>query len=125
MTVLMILLVAFVLVSGCTFPVKTDRTWTKENTILEITSIALDAVDWQQTREIAYRPDKYAEANPILGSHPKDVEVNRYFGIMRLVKSAAVYATPNPYRKWLQRIFIGVTATVTGHNYSLGLTGKW
>jgi hypothetical protein len=125
MKAIAIILIIGLCVSGCTLPTKTDRTWTKENTILEITSIALDAVDWQQTREIAYRPDKYAEANPILGSHPKDVEVNRYFGIMRLVKSAAVYATPNPYRKWLQRIFIGVTATVTGHNYSLGLTGKW
>ncbi len=56
-----------------------NKAWTKQDTVREATWMALNGVDWLQTRQIALQPNRFYEYSPILGKHPSVERVNLYF----------------------------------------------
>lgn len=74
--------------------------WTKEDTIWQASIIALEIVDWGQTRYIARNPDDWYEFNPLLGRHPSTDQVDAYFAGGILIKAAIAYVLPTKYNLW-------------------------
>lgn len=95
--------------------------WTKTDTLFQAVDTALWVLDWGQTRDIAKKPDRHRESNPILGDHPTTGEVDRYFVIGTAVKTGIAIALPNPYRRWWQCMWIGISISNVHRNYSIGL----
>lgn len=77
-------------------------------------------IDYKQTLDIKNHPGMY-ERNPIMGRHPSDAEIRRYFGLAALGSVAMIYMLPKEYRM----MFIGGAVTmqlvVIGNNKSIGL----
>lgn len=100
------------------------KQWTKQDTYRHATLTGLMVIDWQQTREIAENPDKYWEINPLVGKHPSVGKVDRYFVSSWLIKTGVAWAFPKYRTKW-QWFCIGVSASLVGHNFRIGLKGEW
>ena len=96
-----------------------------QDLVLESTWIAIDAMDWLQTRNIARNPDQYYETNPILGKHPSVRQVNTYFALCVLGHIAATNILKRPYRTYLQVFSIGVSMQYVNNNYGLGIKMNW
>jgi hypothetical protein len=95
--------------------------WTKTNTMLELSWLALDIVDWGQTLHIAKNPDEFHETNPLLGDHPSVSEVNRHFIIGAVIHAGFSYVLPRKYREVFQIFSIGWTGNTVKRNYNIGL----
>ena len=112
-------LLACLLFSGCaTF--KLDP-WTKNQMLLQGTSLTLNVIDWGQTLDIAGNPDEYYETNPILGEHPSRAEVNRYFACFMGAQVLITHLLPSEYRKWWLGCNIMVSGYYVQNNYRIGL----
>lgn len=95
--------------------------WTQGDTYREIAALTLRAVDWQTTLDIAKNPDRYREANPILGDHPSVGRVNTFFIITTVIHPIISYYLPRDYRTAFQYISIGVSGTAATVNLWSGL----
>jgi hypothetical protein len=109
------------LMPGCTWA---DE-WTTGDTYREATFLAIDAIDWAQTRNIARDPQHYHEQSPIFGMHPNTGEVNRYFALNALANIGVAYILPRGWREGFQYVSIGIEAGWVIHNYRLGISAKW
>lgn len=97
-----------------------------QNNKMEALYLALHGLDWAQTREIAANPDKYHERNPILGKHPSQAEVNRYFMLTGLGHYALSKMLPPEWAKPFQQGTIGLEGYVTGRNkFGIGIGTKF
>jgi len=90
-------------------------------TIILLLCIALLTMDWLQTRVISKNPERFTEANPILGKHPSLRAVNIYFACCVVATVALAWLLPY----WLA-IGAGVAlaaleAFVTLRNHRLGI----
>lgn len=70
-----------------------------------ITSTVSLACDWGQTRSMAANdwahptgPQRYEEANPIMGKHPSTLVVDTYFMSAALINAAAWLVIPKGWR---------------------------
>jgi len=99
--------------------------WTDADTKREAVFIAMDAIDWAQTRNIARNQNKWREQNDILGSHPRNGKVDAYFATTILAHAAIALVLPTEYRKAFQYITIGVEIGWIQHNYSIGIDAKF
>lgn len=99
--------------------------WTSDDKTREAVYLAVDAIDWLQTRNIARNPDKYYETNPILGQHPSVGRVNVYFASMMLAHIGIVTALPNKYRAAFQFTSIVYEVNYVAGNYRLGISAKF
>lgn len=113
-------IVVFTIILLSSFTAHADE-WTKEDTYLEITYLAIHIADWGNTLYIADHPEDYHEINPILGRHPSRSRVNNYFMITGLLHPAISYALPQPYRQYWQYATVGIEAGVVGWNLSIGI----
>jgi len=95
--------------------------WMTADTQREAVYLALHAMDWAQTRNIARNPYKWHEQNSILGEHPSVDRVDAYFAIIALAHVAVSDMLPTEYRTAWQHVSIGFEAGVVGHNLSLGI----
>jgi len=95
--------------------------WTKENTALEAVNFSANVVDYLQTKRIANNPDKWYEKNHFLGEHPSTGQVNIIFPLLYLAKLTLSIATPNPYRYYLQGLWIGISGETIRENYNKGI----
>ena len=102
-----------------------NRTWTKGDYIREGVKLAVQVIDWRQTRRIAEQPDKYYEMNPILGDHPSVGRVNTYFALSTVGNILITHAIPHPYRQWWQYLSIGASTACIWNNYNIGLKIRW
>lgn len=102
----------------------TDK-WDSIDKALLVTAETMWMLDWNQTRRASNNPDKYVEANAMLGEHPSKSEINSYMAAMMIGTAATAYLLPGAYRKiWL----IGVTiseASFVRHNLSVGVNIKF
>lgn len=57
------------------------------------------AQDWAQTRQTARDPKHKQEANPILGPHPSQAQVNAYMALMGLAHYGTYKAIPDDEAK--------------------------
>ena len=96
--------------------------WESKDSYLLGGALGMMAVDWAQTRDIKNYPlSTVHEANPLMGSHPSDAAINRYFVLAMGGTALAAYALPLSYqRKFLGGVLILEAATVL-HNHSIGL----
>lgn len=104
--------------------------WTTEDTLWQAAVVALEIVDWGQTRYIARNPDDWYEMNPLLGRHPSTDQVDAYFAGGILIKAAVAYMLPtkykifgyemNPRRLW-QMANIGGSGACVAWNFSAGI----
>jgi len=95
--------------------------WTKEQKVLYGTSLGLKAIDYGQTLDIASKPEKYYEINPIVGEHPSRGRVTSYFIGSTLMHTFISHVLPSKYRTaWLVSSVV-VSAYLVNHNYSIGL----
>ena len=104
----------FIILTGC-------ATWTKEQVLLQGVASTLKIIDWGQTLDIADKPDRYEETNPILGKHPSRAEVNRYFGYSVGTQLLITHLLPSEWRKFWLGGWIGVSGYYVNHNYGVGL----
>ena len=100
-------------------PVCADE-WTRTDTQYQGVFVALTAVDWLQTKEIASNP-KFSETNLILGGNPDQNKVDVYFASCLLAHSAISYYLPKKYRRYWQCVFIAVEVGYVGHNVNAGV----
>ena len=94
--------------------------WTKKDTVYQATFLALEMVDWLQTKEIA-RNTRYYETNIILGKYPKQNTVDLYFFSTTITHSVIAYYLPKEYRRIWQCVFIGIQVGCIVHNYNAGI----
>jgi len=76
--------------------------------------------DYSQTRKIAKDP-RYFEHNPILGTHPRIVDVNRYFAAAGILTAGISYVLPKNWREGFLGTVIGVEIITVGNNLGIGL----
>ena len=99
--------------------------WNTQDTRFEAAYLVLHAVDWSQTRYIAAHPERFIEDNPILGEHPSDAEVNRYFLLTGLIHAGIAYALPSDWRRGFQLVTIGIEAGTVARNYRIGIRSEF
>ena len=84
--------------------------WTKADVYRESAYFILHVADWRQTLYISKHPDEFFEKNPILGAHPSDSEVNRYFIATGLLHVAASHYLPKAGRllpeTWQRNLYV-------------------
>ena len=110
----------FLLLLLVSCPVMADE-WTTSDTYREATYIAIDSMDWAQTREIAHDPKKYREQNGFLGDHPSVQRVDAYFVSAALVHYAIARMLPSDYRAGFQYVTIGIELGWVQHNAHMGI----
>ncbi|HET8689056.1 MAG TPA: hypothetical protein VFM18_20795 [Methanosarcina sp.] len=114
----------FIFLMLLSFPAMADE-WTQADATREAVYLAVDIIDWAQTRNIARNPNKWYEQNNILGNHPSVEKVDAYFATMALAHIAISYALPSEYRRTFQYITIGIEIGYIHHNYSMGINAKF
>jgi len=100
-------------------PVCADE-WTQKDTQYQVVFIALTAVDWLQTKEIARNP-RFSETNPLLGGNPNQQKIDIYFASSILAHTAISYYLPRKYRRIWQVCWIGIEAGTSWHNVAAGV----
>lgn len=95
--------------------------WNQETTARELCFLLSLSTDWKQTLEISKNPDKYSEANPILGEHPDESKVHTYFAACALTHALVAYMLPPEYSKIWQVTWIGIQSSVTDSNKDNGI----
>lgn len=86
---------------------------------------AVHLADWAQTRTIAADPARWHERNPILGPHPRAVEVNRYFAATLAAHWAITCSLPPSWRKpWQEGTFV-LELAIVHRNARLGIAMQW
>jgi len=99
--------------------------WDTTDKVLGTTAVALQIVDWGQTRYIAKHPEQYRESGPVtkrvIGEHPSVGQVDAYFVVYIATTLLIADRLSPPIRK----VFLGVTSviqiSVTAHNRSIGV----
>lgn len=94
--------------------------WTNRQLVQQATLTLLLAADWAQTRDIKNHPN-LREANPILGPHPTDDQVDRYFATAVIGHATIAHLLPHEWRDAWQLVWIGVEANTVARNYRLGV----
>lgn len=99
------------------------RKWSKNDTILEAMSLALIAVDWGQTRNIAKNPQRWRESwnSTILGQHPSLGTVNLNCAVILVAHPIIARILPKKPRRIFQFITIGVEAGAVSNNFEHGI----
>ena len=97
------------------------RDWDRTDSLLLGTALTTLAIDWGQTRDVARRPERYTEANPILGRHPRVSRVDRYFALSMAGTVGAAAVIPVSYRKWFLGGLTLLETAVIVDNHRMGL----
>lgn len=99
--------------------------WKTEDTYRQAAFLALDAMDWAQTRNIARNPSQYKEngiiARTMIGEHPSVWQVDAYIISSALLQYAIARALPTEYRAAFQYMTIGDAANSVVGNFRIGL----
>lgn len=97
------------------------REWTTEEKAWAAAWLAVRAADWAQTREIARNPDRFWEANPLLGRHPTLGQVNRHFIVSTGLGLAVAHYLPE-HRKSMFQLWFAIEGAVVLHNLRVGVS---
>jgi hypothetical protein len=106
------------------FPVYADE-WTSADTYREVVYLAVDSVDWAQTRNIARSNGLYYEQNNAIGRHPSVRQVDRYFAEAALAHVGIAYTLPKNWRAGFQYVSIGVELGWVSHNRQLNISARF
>jgi hypothetical protein len=92
--------------------------WTASDTILEVTFVAVLAVDMSQTLWFT-RHTRLEESNPIMGTHPSTARILTYNAACAATHATIAYLLPKPYRTIWQATWIAVEAQSVGWNWGV------
>lgn len=125
------------------FPSIAKAEWTDADTVREAVYLSVLAIDWGQTLQISKHQAKgctytvasgsgfgtkwsgdcdyseMEEVNPLLGKHPSNAEINRFFIAGALLHYAIAKTLPSEWREPFQYLGIGLEIGVIGHNFIL------
>ena len=123
------------LLSGCA-----SSEWTRGDTYRQTAIIALQGIDWSQTRRIATEQDpqyvdlgggasvsyaqpryRHVETNPILGDHPTRGQVDAYFAASIAGNALVSFLLPPKYRAPWQYLSIGFQGAYVVVNFGQGI----
>lgn len=82
-------------------------------------------IDALQTKHIADNPDKYFEKNPLLGKHPREGDVDKYFLASILGNYLLARILPPKLRPFFQNGTIRTQADMVTKNANLGIGLKF
>ena len=96
---------------------------------MDTTDIALEAAfqaagfaDYRQTTQVVKNPDLYYETNAVLGKHPSQGAVDRYFMIGAVVHFSTTLLLPEgPWRTGWQAVMLGIEVNTVAANLRVGL----
>lgn len=103
--------------------------WTDQQIGQQVAFTVLLVADWGQTRDIKNHPE-LEELNPILGPHPTDSEIDRYFAAAVVGHALVSHWLPSrriaswmpiTWRDAWQHVWIARQAVSVENNYSLGV----
>lgn len=87
--------------------------------------LATQLIDMLQTKYIADNPDRFYEKNPILGEHPSEGDVEKYFVACMLGNYLLSRALPPKLRPYFQNLSIGTQRNMITNNANLGIGFKF
>lgn len=108
------------LLAVLSIPCHATDDWTREDTYRQSAIIALQIVDWGQTRYVAKHPE-FHEINPLIGKHPSIGRVNNYFAISIPVNIAFSALVPSKYRSLWQTGRMMVQVSVVSYNRGVSI----
>lgn len=114
-----------ILVLSCNQKAKAADDWSDSDTIRQATFLAIDAMDWAQTRTIARNPDKYYEKGDNLPMHPTVSQVDNHFISGMIINTAIAYMLPAEYRAKFQYLSIGYEIAYVRGNMQVGVAMKF
>jgi hypothetical protein len=77
--------------------------------------------DWRQTSDAISQPDRYEEANPLLGKNPSQAELDRFMIVGALIVGGIAILLDDVNRTNFLIGMVIVKSIAVGHNYSIGL----
>lgn len=114
------------IVAACTLAFSASaEPLSREDIARQLTYTMLHVADWNQTRRIARNPHLWHEKNIVLGRHPRQVEVNRYFATTLAAHWLVTAALPAEWRAPWQGVTIALQASVVRRNYRLGISASF
>ena len=116
---------SIVLFPGISFAGDGWFSWDEGNTVLQVPKTILTAMDLGTTLDITRHADKYNEVNPILGKHPSQDKVWKYFITAYIITTGITYVLPSRWSHGFQMGMIGVEAYWVNHNLRIGLRVKF
>lgn len=96
------------------------RDWTGEEIGWGAAAAAVRLADWAQTRNIVRNPDRFREANPIIGEHPSRGRVDGAFVLGSALLFGLAHYLPQ-YRKQILQWFVVLGAGVVARNAIIGV----
>ena len=109
-----------IIILSISLPVNADK-WRKGEIGLQALSTSLQIIDWGQTLDIADKPDRYWELNPIVGKHPSRGRVNTYFALSIVSNIVTSHFLPSDWRyAWLTSRIV-ISGYFVNNNYGIGL----
>jgi hypothetical protein len=101
--------------------------WTSTDTKLLAGALALQVIDWGQTRDMVRRPqiEDFHENNPLLGKNPSIGRVDRYFALRMAGTVGLSYALPQRYRRWFLGGMIVIDSLYIINNHQIGLRAEF
>lgn len=92
--------------------------WGEADAYRESAWQVINFIDYRQTSDIS---EPHYEQNPLLGNHPSQGEIDKYFAVSAIGHFGASELLPLRYRKNWQWLTIGVSGAIVYHNYRIGL----
>ena len=118
--------IALCIVISFSTPANAFDEWSKQDIALESTWIALNFIDWGQTRWAAkhdwiWDGKMHKERNPLyFEKHPSASKVDVYFAVGTLLHIGITHVLPSKYRPYWQGISIMTSGYCIGTNAHFG-----
>lgn len=97
------------------------RAWGPTDIALQGLMAGVTGLDYLQTRKFLRSPEKYAEANPLLGPHPSNTKLTA--GVLAALAghTAVAHFLPPPARSIWQLLGLGAESAAVRHNWKNGV----
>jgi len=123
-TVASLMWIIFLFISLCYGTDARADDWTVAQEIEEGATVSTLMLDWHQTREIASHPCIH-ERNTLLGEHPRQPAINRYFGAVVVGQFVIADLLPGYWRDGFLGSITLLELDVIGKNKQIGLTWRF
>ena len=84
-------------------------------------STALIVADWSQALRMTRSPNRWYEANPLVGRHPSEGRINTLATLYIVWNAGALFLPKTPRRVWYVAVTL-VEAVAVIHNLSIGVS---
>jgi len=115
-----VILASLMLFVGCAH----TEPWSKESKMFYGTSVAVQMVDYLQTRSTIGDP-QFEESNNMVAGQPDEGQLVLYMIQTNVAKFIVANVLPDKYRKAFSSVFIGINASNIWHNHEAGVKIKF